>query len=100
MAPSEGAAAPSLPGFETTRFTHDGKTRTVYRAGRGPGVVIMHEIPGIYPAVIDFARRVAGAGFSVYLPDMFGTPGRPLSTTKERRVINGAPGLSTNSTTR
>jgi len=74
------APAPSLPGFETTTFSHDGKMRTVYRAGRGPGVIVMHEIPGIYPAVIDFARRVADAGFSVYMPDLFGTPGRPLST--------------------
>jgi dienelactone hydrolase len=79
--PAEAAArAPGLPGFETTRFSHEGKTRTLYRAGRGPGVVVIHEIPGIYPAVIEFARRVAEAGFSVYMPDLFGTPGKPLST--------------------
>jgi dienelactone hydrolase len=69
----------ALDGFETKRFSHAGAERTVYRAGTGPAVVVMHEIPGITPEVARFARRVADAGFSVYLPWMFGTPGKPLS---------------------
>ena len=52
----------------------------VYRRGVGPGVVVMHEIPGIHPGVASFARRVADAGFSVAMPLMFGTPGKPGST--------------------
>jgi dienelactone hydrolase len=71
--------ATDLPGFEATRFEHAGEARTVHRAGSGPGVVVMHEIPGITPEVAGFARRVADAGFSVYLPDLFGTPGKPFS---------------------
>jgi dienelactone hydrolase len=70
----------SLAGFDTFPFTHDGATRTVYRRGSGPAVVVMHEIPGITPQVAEFARRVADAGFTVYLPHLFGTPGKPLST--------------------
>jgi len=77
------AATPQAPvpldGFEATRFDHEGALRNVYRAGAGPGVVIMHEIPGITPEVAGFARRVADAGFAVYLPDLFGTPGKPFS---------------------
>ena len=69
----------ALEGFETFSFTHDGGTRTVYRRGNGPGVVVMHEIPGITPQVEEFARRVSDAGFTVYLPHMFGVPGRPIS---------------------
>jgi dienelactone hydrolase len=42
--------------------------------------VIIHEIPGLHPGVVDFARRVIGAGFTAYLPSLFGTPGRPVST--------------------
>src|SRR5262249_8756494 len=57
-----------LDGFETFPFTHDGTTRTVFRRGRGPGIVIMHEIPGITPEVAAFGRRVADAGFTVYMP--------------------------------
>ena len=67
----------SLAGFESFAFTHDGKTRDVYTRGRGPGVVVMHEVPGITPEVARFATRVADAGFTVYAPHMFGTPGRP-----------------------
>ena len=69
----------SLAGFETTEFSHDGRRRVVYRRGDGPGVVIMHEIPGITPQVAAFARRVADEGFAVALPHMFGTPNKPLS---------------------
>lgn len=68
-----------LEGFERFPFTHGGETRTVYRRGSGPGVVVMHEIPGITPQVADFSRRVADDGFTVYMPLMFGTPGKPLS---------------------
>ena len=68
-----------LDGFEESTFTYDGATRTVFKRGGGPGVVIMHEIPGITPEVAGFAQRVADAGFTAYLPHMFGTPGKPFS---------------------
>jgi dienelactone hydrolase len=64
--------------FTTTSFTHEGQTRTVFRRGEGPGVVIVHEIPGITPEVARFAEIVADAGFSVAMPDLFGTPGKPM----------------------
>lgn len=66
-------------GFGVTTFTHGGKTRKVYRAGSGPAVVIMSEIPGITPQVARFARYVAEAGFSVYTPDLFGETMRPVT---------------------
>jgi dienelactone hydrolase len=69
----------ALDGFESFQFTDSGATRTVYRRGQGPGVVVMHEIPGITPPVAAFARRVADSGFTAFLPLMFGTPGKPLS---------------------
>ncbi len=68
-----------LDDFETYEFEHGGKRRTVYSKGRGPGVLVMHEIPGITPQVADFGRRLAAQGFRVDLPHMFGDPGRPLS---------------------
>src|SRR3990172_9071341 len=68
-----------LDGFTQQEFSHDGRTRTVYRRGSGPGVVLMHEIPGITPEVARFARWVADAGFAVALPNLFGTPGRPAT---------------------
>ncbi len=68
----------SLTGFDAEEFTHDGATRAVYRRGSGPAVVVMHEIPGITPQVAEFGRRVADEGFTVFMPHMFGTPGKPL----------------------
>lgn len=65
-----------LDGFEKTSFSFEGKTRDVYRIGSGPGVVVMHEVPGITPQVAHFAKRIADAGCSVAMPDMFGTPGK------------------------
>ena len=69
----------ALDGFTDFEFADDGAVRTVYRRGSGPAVVVMHEIPGITPEVAGFARRVADAGFTVWLPHLFGTAGRPLS---------------------
>jgi dienelactone hydrolase len=68
-----------LEGFTETSFTHDYRARPVYRRGDGPGVIVIHEIPGIVPEVARFATRVADAGFTAYMPHLFGTPGRPFS---------------------
>jgi dienelactone hydrolase len=70
---------PPLDGFTETEFTFDGVTRTVYRGGSGPGVVVVHEVPGITPLVADFGRRVIDAGFTVAMPSLFGEPGRAMS---------------------
>ena len=66
-------------GFESTICSHLGQDREVFRAGTGPAVLIMSEIPGITPQVAHFARRVDEAGFSVYMPYLFGETGRPVS---------------------
>lgn len=65
-----------LDGFTRSEATFDGATRTVYRAGEGPGVVVIAEMPGITPEVISFARRVVDLGCTVVLPHLFGEPGR------------------------
>lgn len=69
----------ALEGFETKTFTALGKTKPVYWRGSGPGVVIIHEIPGITPDVASFGRRVAAAGFTAVLPQLFGTLNKPAS---------------------
>jgi dienelactone hydrolase len=68
-----------LAGFNETTFAYKGVTYPVFRRGEGPGVVIVHEIPGITPQVADFGRRVADAGFTTVMPSLFGTPGKPFS---------------------
>ena len=37
-------------------------THPTYRKGTGPGVIVIHEIPGITPDVIAFAEEVVDAG--------------------------------------
>jgi dienelactone hydrolase len=69
----------ALEGFTATTFTHDGSTKDVYRAGGGPGVVVISEMPGITPNVAAFGRRLVDAGFTVAMPSLFGTPGRDVS---------------------
>lgn len=53
--------------------------RSVYVAGSGPAVVVMTEMPGISPHVARFARWVRDAGFTVYMPHLFGRDGAPPS---------------------
>lgn len=68
-----------LSDFTTDTFTDGDVTRTVYYAGEGPGILFMHEIPGITPTNVAFARRLVAAGFTVAMPDMFGEVGRPTT---------------------
>jgi dienelactone hydrolase len=68
-----------LAGFDRAEFRHDGITHHYYRAGTGPAVIVMHEVPGLHPGVVAFARRVIDVGFSAYLPSLFGEDGREVS---------------------
>src|SRR4051812_45868930 len=69
----------ALAGYDETTFTFEGKTRSVFRRGSGPAVLVISEIPGITPLVADFGRRIDEAGFTAVLPSLFGTPGREVS---------------------
>lgn len=75
-----------LSDFEKTTFTDDGKTRTVYRLGEGPAVIVIAEIPGITPKVADFARKVAAIGCTAVMPHLFGDPGRDPNSQRGGRV--------------
>ncbi len=71
--------ADSLDDFERSTFTAEGTTRTLYRLGTGPAVIVMSEIPGITPNVARFARMVAGIGCTAVMPHLFGDDGRDPS---------------------
>jgi dienelactone hydrolase len=89
MSDDAGAADP-LAGFAESSFTHDGVTRQLFRGGTGPAVIVIHEVPGITPLVAAFGRRVRDRGFTVWMPSLFGTPGRPMSAGYVLRSITGA----------
>jgi dienelactone hydrolase len=74
---SSPQAPGALAGFSREPFTSSvGETHDVYRLGTGPAVIVIHEVPGVTPRVIDFARRVAAHGFTAVVPTLLGTPGR------------------------
>jgi dienelactone hydrolase len=68
-----------LDSWSEGRHTADGVTHPTYRKGTGPGVVVIHEIPGLIPEVIEFADEVVARGHTVVLPDLFGTAGKEAS---------------------
>jgi dienelactone hydrolase len=65
----------ALADFDVRNVTLLGKTKRVYIAGTGPAVIVMTEMPGISPYVARFARWVRDAGFTVYMPHLFGEDG-------------------------
>jgi dienelactone hydrolase len=48
--------------------------RSVYWIGQGPGVVLMHELPGLTDFVVTFGREIPASGYTVFMPVMFGKP--------------------------
>src|SRR5258705_8610554 len=64
-----------LEDFTRRDITLDGVSKVVYVAGAGPAVIVMTEMPGISPHVARFARWVRDAGFTVYMPSLFGRDG-------------------------
>jgi dienelactone hydrolase len=64
-----------LDDFSCRDIAFDGVAKKVYVAGTGSGVLVMTEMPGISPHVARFARWVRDAGFTVYMPSLFGRDG-------------------------
>ncbi|HEY2144987.1 MAG TPA: dienelactone hydrolase family protein [Steroidobacteraceae bacterium] len=77
----------TVPGFGAQNLEFEGEVRCVYKAGSGPAVIVMSEIPGITPAVARFAQRVVDAGHTVYMPLLFGEPMREPESGYALRVI-------------
>jgi dienelactone hydrolase len=65
----------TLEDFDHRQLTLLNGTKVVHIAGRGPAVIVMSEMPGISPHVARFARWVRDAGFTVYMPSLFGRDG-------------------------
>src|SRR5947209_5791928 len=64
-----------LEDFDPRAVTLDGVTKVVHVAGSGAAVIVMTEMPGISPQVARFSRWVRDAGFTVYMPSLFGRDG-------------------------
>ena len=78
LLPGICSTEPKVEGFSSYCFV-DGKgaPHPLYVTGKGPPVLFLHELPGLNDHDLASARRVAGLGYTVAAPLLFGTPGGP-----------------------
>ena len=77
-----------LASWTTGSHTANGVTHPTYRKGSGPGVIVIHEVPGITPKAIAFAEEVVARGFTVVMPSLFGRPeARPTVPESLRSIV-------------
>jgi dienelactone hydrolase len=79
-----------LDDFVRRTIAIDGIPKTVWVSGRGAAVVVLSEMPGISPHVARFARWVREAGFTVYMPSLFGRDGALTSAEEAVAVFRKA----------
>lgn len=59
-------------------FEAGGAAHPVLVSGDGPGVILMHELPGFVPEFWRLARWIEAAGFKVFAPAIYEDAGAPL----------------------
>jgi dienelactone hydrolase len=75
MAEKSMHAKDGLGDFIQREISFNGIAKLVYVMGKGPAVIVMPEMPGINPELARFSRWVRDAGFTVYMPSLFGRDG-------------------------
>ena len=71
-----------LDGFDVSEFTDGTITHPVYVRGSGPGVLLLHELPGMVPQCVELATLIAQRGFTVFMPLLFGEAGAPPASAR------------------
>lgn len=79
-----------LEDFDAREVTLDEVSKRVHVAGSGPAVIVMTEMPGISPHVARFSRWVRDAGFTVYMPSLFGRDGMVATAEEGMQVMQRA----------
>jgi len=79
-----------LEDFTLHEITLEATKKTVYVSGTGPAVIVMCEMPGISPHVARFSRWVRDAGFTVYMPSLFGRDGAIASADEGAEIFQRA----------
>lgn len=73
-------APPILTGWTRGHHSAAGVGHDTYRRGAGPGVILIHELPGMTPNVVALAEEIIASGFTVVMPHLFGEPGGEPTT--------------------
>lgn len=79
-----------LDDFDPRDLVLDDIGKRVHVAGPGPAVIVMTEMPGISPHVARFARWVRDAGFTVWMPSLFGRDGAVPDAEEGTRIFRRA----------
>ena len=90
MPPQNANEADSLSDFTPRNIALNDISKVVHMAGSGPAVIVMTEMPGISPHVARFARWVRDAGFTVYMPSLFGRDGAVPSAEEGKAIFQRA----------
>ena len=65
---------PAMNGYSHFAFKALGTKKTVFFKGDGPGILLMHELPGMVEECVALADHIERQGFTVFLPLLFGKP--------------------------
>jgi dienelactone hydrolase len=76
-----------MSGWRRESHAAEGFEFPTYRDGEGPGVIVMHESPGLTPEVVRFGRELVQEGFTVVMPHFFGSAHRSPRVLEAARVI-------------
>ena len=77
----------TTPFSRTYDFEAEGMAHPVFQAGEGPGVLLMHEMPGFVPQFWRLAHWLVRAGFQVHCPAYFEKPGAdPVAAAKPKSL--------------
>ena len=68
-----------MPGYQEFTFNAEGYEKSVFRKGRGPRILLMHELPGMVEECVQLGDYIASCGFTVFLPLLFGEPNLSFS---------------------
>jgi len=64
----------AIEGFAEETFSSGGHSFRIFRGGEGPGVLVLHELPGLTRETVDLATWLVDRGFHVVMPLLFGRP--------------------------
>ena len=62
-------------------------THPTYRKGSGPGVIVIHEMPGLTAGVTRFGEELVDAGYTVVMPHLFGEAGEEFSALRVFKAL-------------
>jgi dienelactone hydrolase len=71
MPPRQDAA--ERAGFVRDRYEAVGMSHSVYRDGKGPAIILLHELPAISWRTVKLATHIRDRGFRVVMPSLVGS---------------------------